>query len=180
MNNITPRVAIYARVSTEEQTTENQVPVLEEMATRRGWAVLKVYAEEASAWRSGHQKQLKELLIRASYHEYDIILVWALDRLTREGIGSIMQYFNTFRTYGVQVISHQEPWVEQSGPMADLLTAVAGWVAQFESARRSERIKAAVQRKRDRGEPVGRQPGAKDKKPRKRMGYFERFNDRRK
>lgn len=177
---LVPRAAIYARVSTEEQTTDNQVPVLKELAARRGWGVVDIYTEEASAWRAGHQKQLKELLIRASYHEYDILLVWALDRLTREGIGPIMQLFSVFQTYGVQVVSHQEPWLEQSGPMANLLVAVAGWAAEFESARRSERIKAAIKRKKDRGEPVGRQPGAKDKSPRKRMGYFERYNDRRK
>jgi len=177
---ILPRAAIYARVSTEDQTTENQIPVLKELAVRRGWEVADVYAEEASAWRAGHQLELKRLLKRASYHEYDILIVWALDRLTREGIGNIMQLFNTFRTYGVKVISHQEPWLEQAGPMADLLTAIAGWAAQFESARRSERIKAAFTRKRARGEPVGRQRGAKDKKPRKRMGYILRYNDRRK
>jgi DNA invertase Pin-like site-specific DNA recombinase len=180
MNNHNPRVAIYARVSTEEQTTDNQVPVLEEMARQRGWEVLKVYAEEASAWKAGRQKQLKELLHDASYHKYDYLLVWSLDRLTREGVGNIFHLVNTFKTYGVSIISNQEPWVEQSGPVADLLTAVTGWVAQFESKRRSERIKAAVQRKRDRGERVGRLPGAKDKKPRRRMGYFERFDDRRK
>ena len=175
-----PRAAIYARVSTEEQSTENQVPVLKDMAMRRGWEVIDVYAEEAGAWRAGHQKELKKLLKKASYREYDILIVWAIDRLTREGIGSIMQLFNTFRTYGVQVISHQEPWLEQAGPMAELLTAIAGWAAEFESKRRSERIKAALEKKKSRGEPIGRKPGAKDIKPRKRLGYFERFNKRRK
>lgn len=180
MNNNHVKAVIYARVSTEEQTTENQIPVLEEYAARRGWEVVKVYSEEVSAWRSGHQAELKELLQRASYHEYDILLVWALDRLTREGIGTIMQLFSTFRTYGCQIVSHQEPWLEQSGPMADLLTAIAGWAAEFESQRRSERIKAAFAKKRARGEHVGRQLGAKDKQPRKRMGYMARYNDRRK
>jgi len=174
------RVAIYARVSTDNQTTENQLPVLQEYAERRGWEVVKVYSEEASAWKAGHQAALKELLTRASYHDYDIVLVWALDRLTREGIGSIMQLFNTFRTYGVQVVSVQEPWLEQAGPMADLLTAVAGWAAQFESARRSERVKAALARKKARGEPIGRKPGAKDARPRRKLGYYQRYADRRK
>jgi DNA invertase Pin-like site-specific DNA recombinase len=44
------RVAIYARVSTEEQNVENQIPVLEEFAARNDWQVVKTYAEEASAW----------------------------------------------------------------------------------------------------------------------------------
>lgn len=175
------KVAIYARVSTEEQTTENQVPVLQEFAERRGWEVVKIYTEEASAWRAGHQKQLKELLTRASYHEYDIVLVWSLDRLTRQGIGSIMQLVSTLKGYGCQVISQQESWTLQNdGMMSDLLYSLFAWVAEFESKRRSERIKAALARKRAKGETIGRKPGAKDKMPRKRMGYFGRYNDRRK
>jgi len=175
------RTVIYARVSTEEQTVENQVPVLQEFAARQGWEVVKIYTEEASAWRAGHQKQLKELLTRASYHEYDIVLVWSLDRLTRQGIGSIMHLVNTFKIYGCQVISQQESWTHQNdGMMADLLYAITAWVAKFESERRSERIKAALARKKAKGETIGRQPGAKDKGKRKRMGYMARYNDRRK
>ena len=175
------RVAIYARVSTEEQTTANQIPVLEEYATRQDWEVKAIYTEEASAWRAGHQKQLKELLTRASYHEYDIILVWSLDRLTRQGIGSIMQLVNTFKTYGCRVVSQQESWTQQSDSMmADLLYAITAWVAKFESERRSQRIKAALARKAAKGQLIGRQPGAKDIAPRKRMGYMARYNDRRK
>ncbi|KKN46274.1 hypothetical protein LCGC14_0674810 [marine sediment metagenome] len=175
------KVAIYARVSTEEQTTENQIPVLQEFAERQGWEVVEVYSEEASAWRAGHQKQLKELLNHASYHEYDIVLVWSLDRLTRQGIGSIMQLVNTFKGYGCRVVSQQESWTQQEdNMMADLLYAITAWVAKFESERRSERIKAALARKRAKGELIGRKPGAKDTSPRKRMGYMARYNDRRK
>ena len=173
------KAVIYARVSTDEQSTDNQIPVLEKMAGERGWEIVKVYSEEASAWRAGRQKQLKEVLKSASYHEFDILMVWSLDRLTREGIGSIMNLVNTLKTYRVQVISYQEPWTQQDGGMGDLLYAITAWVAEFESKRRSERIKAAIERKRARGEPVGRLLGAKDKKKRKRGGYFARFEDRR-
>ena len=179
MNNNSTKVAIYARVSTDEQTTDNQVPALKEYAERQGWEVAKVYTEEVRAWKNGRQKELKELLIRASYHDYDILLIWALDRMTREGIGRIMELFRTFRSYQVKVVSIQEPWLGQNGVMDDLLIAVAGWAAEFESKRRSERIKAAIARKKAAGEPVGRKPGAKDKRPRKRLGYYERYNDRR-
>lgn len=174
------KAVIYARVSTEEQTTENQIPVLQKMAAERGWEVVNIYAEEVSAWKAGHQKELKELLKKASFHAFDILLVWALDRLTREGIGSIMQLVNTLRTYRVQVVSYQEPWTSQDGGMADLLYAITAWVAEFESKRRSERIKAGLARRKDKGLPIGRQLGAKDQGKRKRLGYFGRFNDRRK
>ncbi len=175
------KVAIYARVSTEEQHTDNQVSVLEKFAADQDWQVMKIYTEEASAWRAGHQKELKEMITRASYHEYDIILVWSLDRLTRQGIGFIMQLINTFKQYGCQVISQQESWTHQNdGMMVDLLYAITAWVAKFESERRSERIKAALARKKANGERIGRAPGAKDVQPRKRLGYLKRYDDRRK
>ena len=53
----------------------------------------------------------------------------------------------------------------------DVLVAFAGWMAQQESRRRSERIKAGLDRRRAQGKPVGRLPGAADKKPRKRSAY---------
>jgi putative DNA-invertase from lambdoid prophage Rac len=174
-----PRCAIYARVSTDEQTTENQIPVLKELAERRGWKVIKVYAEEASAWRAGRQKELKQLLIDASYHKYDYILIWALDRLSREGISTLLTHVQTLVSYGATVFSLQETWLEQSGPMRELLISIFGWVAKFESERRSERIKASMAKRKAEGKSVGRQLGSKDKKPRKRMGYFGRFADRR-
>lgn len=174
------KVAIYARVSTEDQSTDNQLPALRALVKSRGWEVYKEYTEEASAWRAGHQKELSNLLKDASYKRFKIVLVWSLDRLTRQGIGTIMNYIHTLKIYEVQVISIQEPWTEQMGPMADLLFAITGWVAEFESARRSERVKAGMERRRAQGLPVGRQPGVKDKKKRKRTGYLLRYADRRK
>jgi DNA invertase Pin-like site-specific DNA recombinase len=57
----------------------------------------------------------------------------------------------------------------------DILVAFAGWMAAQESKRRSERVKAALARRKAEGKPVGRQPGAADKKPRKRSGYVARW-----
>jgi DNA invertase Pin-like site-specific DNA recombinase len=72
------------------------------------------------------------------------------------------------------VVSLQEPWAEASGDAGELLMAVAAWVARMESQRRSERTKAGVARRKAQGLPVGRQPGAKDKGPRKVSGYYLR------
>jgi DNA invertase Pin-like site-specific DNA recombinase len=57
----------------------------------------------------------------------------------------------------------------------DVLVAFAGWMAQQESGRRSERIRAGLARRRSEGKSVGRQPGAADRKPRKRSGYVARW-----
>jgi DNA invertase Pin-like site-specific DNA recombinase len=72
------------------------------------------------------------------------------------------------------VLSVKESWLNASPEVQDVLVAFAGWMAQQESARRSERVKAGLERGRREGEPVGRQPGAKDRTQRKRSGYVAR------
>ena len=52
------KVAIYARVSTEDQTTENQIRELEEWIKRRGWEIVTIYRENETAWKAGHQKRM--------------------------------------------------------------------------------------------------------------------------
>lgn len=174
------KVAIYCRVSTAEQDTANQLLALEKLAQDRGWEVVEVYREEASAWKDGHQQELSRLLKDASRHRFNAVLVWALDRLTRQGIGSILQLVDTLKEYKVKVISYQDSWTQfPNEAMEELFYAVAGWAAKFESDRRSERIKAAVAKRRDKGLPVGRLKGAKDRKPRKKTGYYLRHADRR-
>jgi DNA invertase Pin-like site-specific DNA recombinase len=80
-----------------------------------------------------------------------------------------------FRERGAQVVSLQEPWTDASGEMGKLLTAVMAWVARMESQRRSDRVRAGLARRKAQGMPVGRQPGAKDARPRKRSGYLARW-----
>ena len=156
------KCAIYLRVSSREQTVENQLPQLLEFAQSRGYEVGEVYEENESAWRGGHQKELGRFLdnLRSGRHKYDILLVWALDRLTREGIAVILGLVNSLRVYGCKVVSAQESWTETSGPAAELLYSVTAWVAKFESDRRSERVRAGQARARKQGKKLGRPAGA--------------------
>ncbi len=66
------------------------------------------------------------------------------------------------------MISLQESWTEAPGELAEIRYAIAGWVARMESQRRSERTKAGLARARGAGVRLGRPPGAKDKKRRKK------------
>ena len=157
---------IYARVSTDRQDSDNQVMALEAWANQRGYEVIAVYRESESGWKSGHQKELARLIIEARRHRFDIVLVWALDRLSREGAGAILNLINTLKP--VKVFSYQEPWTEAPGIVADILYAITGWVAQMESQRRSERTKAGLTRAIANGKRLGRPKGSKDKKKRKR------------
>ncbi len=106
------------------------------------------------------------------------MLVWALDRLSREGVEAMLGILRQFREQGAMVWSLRESWTETSDPrMAELLGAIFAWMAAEESRRRSERTKAGLER-RKREDPdfrPGRQRGAKDSKPRRRSGYVARW-----
>jgi len=169
------KVVIYLRVSSSEQTADNQLPALEKWIADKSHELVEVYQESESAWRSGHQRELSRLFDDLKRRKADICLVWALDRLTREGIAKIFEMINRFKMYGVQVISLQEPWTGQSGPMADLLYAITAWVAEFESRRRSERTLAGLARALQEGKKLGRPKGSKDKHKRNRRGYLLRY-----
>jgi len=167
------KLAIYARVSTEDQTTKNQVHALLDYCQKRKDIdeLYHVYEETESAWQRGHQKQLKELIADAQRGCFDTVLVWSLDRLTRGGALKILEMIDLFKRHNIRVISYQEPWTEAPGEIADILYAITGWVAQMESQRRSERTKAGLERRRLEGKDIGRPTGSKDKKKRSNAGY---------
>lgn len=162
------RVAIYLRVSTKQQSTDNQLPQLEKWIADRGHKLVAVYSENESAWVAGHQRELSQLIRHARSGRFNIVLTWSLDRLSRQGSLAILSLVHRLSTYGVRVISLQESWTEAPGDLAEILYAIAGWVARMESQRRSERTKAGLARARGAGVRLGRPPGAKDKRRRKR------------
>jgi len=150
------RVAVYARVSTDEQSELNQVPVLEAWAKHRGYEVYEVYRDVGSAWQKADQKELKRLTEDARRGRFDVVMVWALDRLTRGGIGKIFQILDKLAESKVRVISQQESWTEAPSELQPLLFSVFAWVAQQESKRISERTKLGMERARSNGKHVGR------------------------
>ncbi len=106
-------------VSTTEET-ENQVRKLREAAARRGLEVVDVYRPEASAWKEKHRAALERALADARAGRYEVLLVWALDRLTREGSLETLQVVDRFAKGGVQFVSPQESWTEAAGVLRDL------------------------------------------------------------
>ena len=162
------KAACYLRVSTGQQDVSNQLPAIKAWCESRGYELAEVYQEAESAWRNGHQHELGRLLsdIRGGKRRYDVVLVWALDRLCRQGIGAVLQLVSTFETYGCHVISIQESWTQDTGPMRELFIAMAAWAGKFESDRRSERTKAGLDRARSSGKTLGRPPGSRDSKKR--------------
>ena len=167
------KAALYLRVSTTEQEAANQRPALEDYAKRHDLNIVLTYTEAESAWKNGHQTELTRLLEDARHGKFQVVLVWALDRLSREGPLAILSLVERLKRCGVKVISYQESWTEAPGELADILYAITGWVARMESQRRSDRTKAGIERARLQGSQIGKR--GPDKKRRRRGGYFARW-----
>ena len=162
------KACIHSRVSTNEQDTENQSAILTAWARQSEFKIVNIYSEEETAWRAGHQRELARLLDDARRRKFEAILIWALDKLYREGPLAILSLVNRLKISGVKVLSYQESWTEAPGELGELLFAIAGWVARMESQRKSERTKAGLARLVVQGKKLGRPKGLKDKRKRKK------------
>lgn len=171
------RAAIWARVSTDEQETGNQLDALHRWARNRGMEITPhQWVLEESAWNGKHRKALDEALAAARLKEFDVLLIWALDRISREGVEETLATLRRFRERGVMVWSLQEPWTETAdASQAELLTSILAWMAAQESKRRSERVRAAIERRKAEGTWTGR---GKDQGKRKATGYAQAARER--
>jgi DNA invertase Pin-like site-specific DNA recombinase len=171
--------AIWARVSTENQHEENQLPDLERFCEHHGYAITKRYLlNDVSAYKGEHRASLKTVLDDAYRGEFTVLVVWAIDRICREGIAAVLTLIRELRERHCALVSVQEPWLNGSDATTELLAAVSAWVANQESARRSARIRAGLARRKADGLPVGgRQRGAKDRRPRRTEGYLGNQNN---
>jgi DNA invertase Pin-like site-specific DNA recombinase len=166
--------AVFYRVSTEEQQNGNQIPEVERFCAHHDLRIVRRFTISDSAWKDDvggpeYQAAMKEMLDGAWRGEYSVVVVWALDRITRLGAEDALRLIRQFRERGAVLMSVKESWLNSSPEIQDVLVAFAGWVAQQESVRRSERTKAGMARARAEGKQIGgRKPGAKDLKPRRR------------
>lgn len=183
---MTNTAAIWARVSTHDQHTQNQLDVLRAWAGQLGLVVVEEFVTEDSAWQSGNgngkgaefERKRAGLLDGVQRGRYGVVLVWAIDRLSRKGSEDMQRYLRRLAEAGADVRSNQESWLNTSDPMTrELLIGIFATLARHESQRRSERIKAGLARRAAEGKPVGRQPGSTDKTPRRRSGYVAAWED---
>ncbi len=150
-----PRVALYARVSTILQDEQRQVDDLRRVAAERGWDVVEEIRERMTGTKVD-RPGLARALELAKTGRADFLLTWELSRLTRGGIGDLFDIVRALDSAKVRLASVQEPWVSVDGPTRDLLLAVLGWAAKMERDLLSERTKSGLARARANGKPIGR------------------------
>ena len=136
------RAALWLRVSTTDQTHASQESALRALAEARSVQVVKTYEVKKSAWKGKHADLLDEAVRDARSGLFTHLFIWALDRLDRQGPLSTLQKIKEIEDAGAKVVSLQEPWLEQMPQIRDLMISLTAWVAEWESSRRSERVKA--------------------------------------
>jgi len=162
----------------ESQTPKNQKEPLKKLAEMLGLEIIGEYTDMASGGDS-NRPQFQRMLKNAKERKFEIILIWSLDRFSREGISNTLGYLEKLGNSGVALKSLQESWLDTSDQgMGKLLIAIMSWVAQQERQRISERTKAGLQRAKADGKLLGRPIGAKDKGRRKKSGYLLRWQNK--
>jgi DNA invertase Pin-like site-specific DNA recombinase len=151
------RAALYARVSTKDkgQDTENQLAQSRTFCDAQGWSIVHQYVDHVSGKHSDRE-QFRAMFTAASRREFDCVVSWALDRLSREGVAKTFDHIKTLLGYGVQFISYTEAHFRTTGPAGELMIAIAAWIAQQERVRLSERTLAGLAKARRQGRVGGR------------------------
>ena len=149
------QIAIYSRVSTEKQDTENQAVQLREFAAKQDWQIVREFVDYESGSKAD-RAQFQQMFADASRRKFDLVLFWALDRLSREGVLATLQHLNRLESYGVGFRSYTEPYFDSCGVFKDAVIAILATLAKQERIKRAERTKAGLARIKASGKRLGR------------------------
>lgn len=152
-----PKIAaLYARVSTDDQTTENQLKELRAVAKRMGWKLDGEYVDRGISGAKGRDKRpaLDKLLTAAARREFDVIMAWSVDRLGRS-LQHLVSFLGEIHAKGIDLYLHQQG-VDTGTPAGKALFQMCGVFAEFERAMIQERVKAGLNRARAQGKRLGR------------------------
>lgn len=157
---MTKRVAIYARVSTDSQTVENQLAELQAVAQRQGWIVTAVFTDEGISGSKGRDKRpgYDALLKAIARREVDLVAAWAVDRIGRS-LPDLVGFLGDLNAKGVDLYLHQQG-LDTSTPSGRMLFQMLGVFADFERAMIRERILAGLRRT---SKKSGRKPMPEDR-----------------
>jgi DNA invertase Pin-like site-specific DNA recombinase len=165
------RIAIYARVSTEEQKLEQQIEPCIKRCQSEGWDFV-VYEEKISGAKQT-RPQLDIMLQHIRQKEIDAVMVYKLDRLGRS-TQHLLQVLSELRNKNIPFISITEGF-DTNTPMGRFGLSIMAALAQMERELISERTRARLEYLKSKGVKLGRPMGAKDKKPRRKAGYNLRW-----
>jgi DNA invertase Pin-like site-specific DNA recombinase len=152
------KAALYVRTSKADgsQHTENQSEALTAWAARLGHEVVAIYVDRQSG-STDDRPALKDALRAAHERRFDVLLVAALDRVSRGGVASLASILEKLAASGVAIKSLREDWLDTTSSLTrELLVSVFAWIAKVERVQLVDRINAGLARARRRGVRLGR------------------------
>jgi DNA invertase Pin-like site-specific DNA recombinase len=150
-----PRAALYLRVSTLDQHPETQLYDLRELAKQRGFQIVQEYTDRisgAKARRPGLDQMLKDARAR----QFDVVLVWAGDRIARS-VRHFLEVLDELNHLGIEFVSFREN-IDTGGPLGRAIIVIIGAIAELERNLIIERVRAGMRRAKLEGRRIGRAP----------------------
>ncbi|MGE0483484.1 MAG: recombinase family protein [Gammaproteobacteria bacterium] len=150
------RAAIYARVSTDGQTTDNQLIELRSIANRMSWLVVGEFIDHGVSGAKGREKrpQFDALCRAAVRREIDIVMAWSVDRLCRS-LQHLVTFLGEIQAKNVDLYLHQQG-VDTTTPAGKAMFQMCGVFAEFERSMIQERVKSGLARAVAQGKQLGR------------------------
>lgn len=152
----TKRVGIYVRVSTNDQTTDNQLLELRRVATQRGWTIAEIYSDVgvSGATERGQRPYFDKLCKDAAKGKLDMIAAWSIDRIGRS-LKQLVTFMSDLQEYGCGFYLHQQN-VDSSTAAGKAMLSMCGVFAEFERSIIIERVHAGIARAKSQGKTLGR------------------------
>ena len=150
------KVVIYGRVSTSDQTTDNQIFKLKELVEINGWDLVEVYVDEGISGTKGRDKrpEFDRLCKDMVRRRFNRILVWDVSRLGRS-LQHLVEFLNDVNSLGINLYIHQSG-LDTSTPSGRMMFQMVGVFSEFERSMISERVKLGLQRVMKQGKTLGR------------------------
>ena len=149
------KVAIYSRVSTDKQTTDNQIRELRAVAKRRGWAVEAVYSDVISGAKE-KRPEMAKMMEAIHRKDVDMVLAWDASRLSRS-LQHLIGLLTEMHAKGIGLYLHQGN-LDTSTPAGKAMFGMMGVFAEYERSMIQERVKAGLERAKAQGKRLGRPP----------------------
>jgi DNA invertase Pin-like site-specific DNA recombinase len=148
------KVALYTRVSTQDQSVEMQVSDLRQYCKQRGIEIYKEYKDEGVSGTKDKRPALDELMSNARKRKFDAVLCWRFDRFARS-TKHLITALEEFRHLGIDFISYQEN-IDTSSPLGKAMFIIVSAIAELERNIIVERVKAGIRRAKENGKRLGR------------------------
>jgi DNA invertase Pin-like site-specific DNA recombinase len=146
---------LYARVSTFDQQPETQLLDLRRLAEQRGFEIVKEHVDRISGAKA-KRPALDQMLAAAHRREFDVVLVWAADRLARS-VRHFLEVLDTLNHLGIEFVSFREN-LDTGGPLGRAVIVIVSAVAELERNLIIERVRAGLRRAKLEGRQLGRRP----------------------